>query len=651
MRLLLLILALRTIKSGIIKGNKYETFETNNKKYTKIRNSPERELAGGEGDKEKNIDPSVFLEAVQQMVYSILEKHYPGKVRSGDKEIVVHKGSEEKTFFKLTFKSIEGGILDIPMVETSIDLGMLDYKFAIQRTPLRGAPVRKIKLSINNFIFLSKQYIQDISDVAGEMSSTLALILEANGGKAPEERRLVELKDYKPSKIKHMPLLSAFREKPLDLKRRTYTVDTPECNKVFARALKITKDNNQMKRKKSRKLLKAPDQLTESDGQFIRNKRDFMSDDRFVNDLFMNFVMVEAMTGGDESQPHKANFVLSPVSTELGDVRGEIFMSNTAVIMTLSHPSFIITANIYFPSKRNVLKNLVVIIEDARKLAKMLHNLGDLQAWRDHRHLGYEKQVIITELLQPTLLYYLFRQEFDNRTNGMTVTGPDHKGKILSYQHTENMDSDEWKMEIKDERNTPRKKILESEIKFFEYGDGFQVGYFISKLYIYGMQLELGVRQFPDYSMFNQHVLAIRYIDMQAEFVTRYLELNVPGDFITPFPIQELIYNKEPPAMSKNTDFRYNGVRSVDVLLDSTPIVNYDENIMYESSLCPLRGIEFDDTIKMSMDGESFIYKMNFGSRNKIRWDVDYCSVASVVADDKGEERRLQDKSDEGFLV
>lgn len=619
----------------------------------RIANRGERRLTG-EGDEKEKQDMLNFQISMSGLIKKeVGERYGADNVEGNITPLNIKKPGGKESLFKVNVQQKIDEILELPMVEVTLELEMITYSFALEKTPLRGAPERKCQLILNNFFFLVDQYISEISDVKGDMADMMTLVMPSppRGG----DRMLVELESRAPSRIQSLPIQSHIKMRALNLRKKRYTSRDKAVQASISRTLELLarpKKPAGARSLKSRDEL--PQELDPSSPKYLTNKKKIFSSGKLNSDLFMDLVVTDGINGGDEDMPNELTYRLSPSEGELGEVKCKMTKDQQGVTNYCSHPAMSWTFVLSFPTKRFVLMHLENHLKEMERDFELIHKLNHLRLWKDTGNDQMARQRVITELMQPVLLYFLFRQEFDNRTQGLTETNDGFRGQYLEYEHTDALNDDVWWMRLFDVQSKPRREILDNNITFNDYGEGFLLAYFTSTCFIRDKKLKMGLRQFPDDSMFNQHVLAVKYIDMLAEFVTRMMHLPVPTDYVTPFPVQSLIYPSQDaiPAMERKY-VQYFGPKTTHDLVNSPPVQNFDDSMKYQAKLCPLVGIEYDDEIvSKSIMGKGPGYELRLGSRDRFRWMVDYCSFPVLLSGGEGEgERRLEDEREEGFLV
>lgn len=647
-----LLLLLHCSFSKFIKRGKSHRAETHNFNLKRIYNRGERQLAG-ESDEKQSVDMTAFKMAMTELLKKEIGARYGADNVKGETDmLVIKKQNGEGVLFKVAVEQMDDEILEIPMVEVTLMLEVITYTFSLEKTPLRGAPEKKCQLIMNNFFYLVDQYISEIGDLKADLGATLALVLPHPPKR--NDRMLVDVPNKRASLIKSLPIQSHIKMFSLNLKAKRYISKDKEIRKNIENVFdKISKKRASAQPRQLKGRDDLPPELPASDPKYLTPKKKLFSQGKLSSDLFMDFVITDGVNGGEEDLPNELNFKMSPSEGELGEIKCTCKKLKIGILAYCSHPAMSWTFYISFPTKRFALLHLESMLEDMARDFKLIHKLNDLQFWKDTGGDHMSKQRVVQELIQPVYLYYLFRQEFDNRTQGLTETYNGFDGDFIQYMHTDFLEGDTWWMKLYDVKSKPRREMLFNNITFNEYGEGFLVCYYEATSYIRDKSLKMGLRQIPDESMFNQHMLAVKYIDMMSEFVTRMMHLPVPDDYILPFPIQNLIYpNKDAIPEMERQITQYFGPKTTHDLINSPPVANYDDSIKYVSEICPLLGIEYDDEVvsKMSL-GKGPGYELRLGSRSRMRWRVDYCTYPMALTGGEGERRLQQEEEVEGFLV
>jgi len=657
LEVLMLLCLLHFTETKFIRKSGVKLVNQNGFNMVNIRNKGDRQLTK-EGEEQDKVNMTAFVLAISELIKKEVSSRFgDDNVHATENSIVVMNSKGRTQLFKVDIEPFDDETLELQMAKVTLNLGVMTYVFSLEKTPLRGAPEKKCQLIMNNFFFIAEQYISEIFDVKGDLGASLTLVLpEPEGGEnTQEERRLREIRNKRADLIQSLPIQSHIRVFSLDLKHKKYISKQKKYQHGLDDAIRHLEQMKERKLKE-RKLAGTatfPETLTKADIKFMVNKKKIINEAKLNSDIFLELVLVDGINGGDEDNPEELNFRLSPTEGELGEIRVSFRKIGHQVMVFAAHPSMTWTFLYSFPTKRFVIKSFMNSLFEIERDFKIIHKLNHLQTWKDNGDDHMAKQRVIRELIQPTLLYFLFRQEFDNRTDGITVTKNGFDGEIIKYVHTEKLREDTWWMKIFDVQSNPTRELLFDNITFNQLGEGFLVAYYESTIYIKDKSLKMGLRQFPDESMFNQHYLAVKYIDMQAEFVTRMMGLSVPSDYVTPLPVTSLIYPSQDaiPEMRRdlNPGRKLHNIRE---LVNSPPIQNFDDMIKYESKLCPILSMEFDDSIKISRakNGQSLGYRFETGNRSQFRFLPDYCSYPVPLAGGEGGERRLSDDV-EGFLV
>ena len=638
-------------QTKLVKKSSLDLFENPKRTWTDVYNRGQRLLEGEAGSK-------ISMETFKQSVSALIEKDIKDRygeesITRNETEMNVKNTATNAQMFSVIITATEGDILEIPMVKVELELGSISYTFMLEKTPLKGAPASKCKLIMNNFFYNVDQYISTIEDVLPDLSVALSMILVQPKGKSggDGDRILKMVTERKARTLKTIAVQSAIQIYPLNLNKKRYTSKKPEIQKNIS---ELARELTQKKETKARKLTgeSTPDVLTAENIKFMHNKRDMFSDKKLDHDGYNKMALVSAPILNDTKET--ISCVLAPAASEIGDVTMSVSKVNRGIQIIYEHVAVIIVYFLSIPSKRFVIKNVPNQIKDVRVVLDIVFNLNNLRMWFDNGNDLYPRQRVIKELFQPTLIYLMYREYFDNKTDGITEADNGFEGNLLKYKHSNSITDDNWWMEVYDMRPSP-KQLFHDKIGFSEYGEGFLVAQYETHNFFMGYNVKLGLRQFPDMSMFNQHFLCVRYIQMQVEFAVRVLNLKIFRDYVAPFPIQYLQYGDESkiPIMQKKWWTMPQPKRIRD-LTDSPPVQNFDENVRLKAKLCPIASLEFKDSIRIhsSSGGSGMSYSLSQNGRTSMVWEVDYCTYPeNIEGGGGGGERRLSENEEEGFLV
>ena len=649
-KLTLLSLLMNT-QSKLVKRSSMDQFDIPKRTWVDVHNRGQRLLSD---EPTKKISNEEFKEAISALIEKDIKDRYgEDSVTKNTIQMNVKNTATDSHMFSVALSIPEGDILQIEMVKVELILGSIEYSFMVEKTPLKGAPTSKCKLIMNNFFFLADQYISTIEDVLTDLTVALNMILVSprlkKGG--AEERILKEVTERRARTLKTIPIQSAVQIFPLKLNKKRYTSEKPEIQKNITR---LSRELFEKKEQPARKLTGegAPDVLTAQNTKFMHNKREIFTDSKLEHDGYNKLALVSAPVLSDTKEQITA--VMAPSASEIGDVTMTVSVVNKGIQIIYEHVAVTIVYFLSIPSKRFVIKNVPNQVRDLRVILEIVFNLNNLRMWFDNGNDLYPRQRVIKELFQPTLIYLMYREYFDNKSDGITEARNGFDGSILKYKHSNSITDDNWWMEVYDMRPEPS-QLFHDKISFSKYGEGFLVAHYETHNFYMGYDVKLGLRQFPDMSMFNQHFLAVRYIQMQVEFAVRVLNLKIFRDYVAPFPIQYLKYVGEDsiPIMQKKW-WTMPQPKRIRELTDSPPVRNFNENIRLKSKLCPIASLDFKDSIRIHNSSKGGMsYSLSENGRTSMEWEVDYCTYEENIDSGAGggEERRLADDGEEGFLV
>ena len=645
-------------QAKLVRTSGNEQITKSNNSWVDVYNRGQRHLEGEAGKK-------ISMEAFKMSIKALLEKEIKDRfgeesLSQNDTEIFVQNPETKVKIFTVKVEETDDEMLQLPMVRVELVLGMIAYTFMLEKTPLKGAPASKCQLIMNNFFYLVDQYIVALDDLLPDLGVALGMMIVSPRGKQKEagkDRILREVSQRRVKQLKTIAIQEATQVYPLNLEKKRYTSKNEDIQKnirKFGRQLKNIKRHVQ-DRNLTGEGGDSPDVLTAANIKYMTNKAEVFSGSKLKSDIFMKLALVDGPTMTEDK--NSIQMLLSPSESEIGDVTFTISKLNNGIQKEFRHPAFTVIYMESIPTKRFCLKNLPNQFKEVIRVLEIVFNLNNLRMWFDNGNDLYPRQRVIKELFQPTLIYLMYRQEFDNKTDGITEADNGFDSNILKYKHSNAITDDNWWMEVYDMRPEP-KQLFHDRISFKEYGEGFLVAHFETNNFFLNQNIRLGLRQFPDMSMFNQHFLAVRYIQMQVEFAVRVLNLKIFRDYITPFPIRALEYPDKGsiPIMQKKW-WTLPQPKRIRDLTDSPSVQNFDEKIKMKSELCPIASLEFSDSIRIhpSSGGSGMSYSLSHNTRAGMAWEVDYCSYPESVdaGGGGGEERRLSDDAEnaEGFLV
>ena len=642
---------------------------------TKISNRDSRKLPDEKEppalDVVKRVTLKGFMLDIVQFIHSAIEMHVSGAIirAQGNNGAEVYHGGEK--LFTYTWDKIEDEELDIQEVKFEFINIVIESTLTIEKTRIHDYVKDYVMQFFGNFLLKVQQTVLSCPHIFGDLKATLSYINVSPEysdddldyrPKKKEERRLAlkTTDDLAKSLLEYRPIYSHTSVKVLDLKNKRYSSKNP---KVLAFLKNYELKPYHRISKQERRLTvegegeeeeEGPQVLKRSNPRYVANKAHF-----FKPDLLSNMDKIRLAIGTVGMQDGKIKFTLIPSRPNLSMIRGEVQImpgNNTPVTITFKSSSFMSTMHVSIPTKRFIIKHLRLETEAITKVLQILDHLNDLRVWRDYYQWekAQEKhQYEIVDFMQPNVLYMMFRAEFDNLTDGQTASEIYGRSNWLSFEHTTSEEATVWWLVIYKHALGRRHEVVRNLMAFSELGKDFAIFTYAAEITVNESVLGLGERFFPDNSMFNQHFLVRRFLDLQVEFVVNGdADLQPYKENITPFMTNAFRYTDvlEIPAVAnpdQNTDMtKYfyaiesNGKDSLEIKQPGCTVV---------SQLCPVLSSEYNDSINLSNGQYSFGQ-----GRFSFRPDIDYCytmqcrdwaAILKLMKGDEGgeAERRLRE--------
>ena len=496
--------------------------------------------------------------------------------------------------------------------------------------------------------------IERDSLVANVKEEQAERLLMKNDNKIPEvsekeERALKEFDFLNNDRFKlKQPIMGEIRAFPLDLKNKRYSSIKPEIIKKFQA---VEENYEKLKREKNKRdrLLSPARKLVDEvlpieSKRFLHKRLQIFKEEQIKNRMFLKLALV-----GDIVKKEDAlYFRLVPSRRNLAEIKCSLHSNSKGIQIFFDSESFSSVLTLSIPTKRFVIKHLRNELDNIIKLLTIIDNLNEIRAWVDTGATKESKQIEVKDLIQPSVIYMMFRKEFDNISNGQLETpNPNAHTNRLQYHVCSDINNPDWWFDIYDTQVTsPVHKLAHNDLAFEDMKD-FPIMRYTSYIYTNLIdRIGLGPRWFPDASMFNQHYLTVRYMDLQVQFAVKSMRVDVPRDHITPYPVEAMIYHHHEniPTFTRYNTLSNNMLSTSDIV-GSPEISSFVQGIEYHEYLCPIYSEEFDDYIYLMVHPDGRMnYEFKTG-RGRYRRDVDYCvhkTEEKPEGDgDGGEERRL----------
>ena len=664
-----------------------------------------------------------FMKSVNDYMKQLASENFPsGEVRDTNGRTYVINGPDTMYKFKC-----EQGKEDEVKCEFKNDV--VSSEFMLEKTRVVDFVKAKIKLYVGGYVLLVKQTVLSIRNIYSDLEQVasysceniygktdLAAVDYDNGAKELEkqreaekgERRLTDeqpsqytftpkdakqdrilnddlriSKDFdwvpQPHKLKYKPVYSHITMFDLDLKNKTYISKKKKVRDFIRRTLpKIVQNSNT----RERSLEGGEDDAPEASGdakQMLRDKgiEIIGKNDPFYTNpkaivygpgiLQSKEIMILAFKKGSMPVGNVYRFTLIPSRTNLEDVHCELhIIKGKMVTVIFQSTTFTSVLNISIPTSRFILKHIRLEFENIERLLQIVDNLDYLREWIDNTEHNSPQQYSILENVQPNVIYMMLRADMDNLSDGQTAAPTMEEGTTLAYSHSENDDMTKWFVDANQIDKGMRTLVIHMLMTFTTLGPDFEVFDLAAQVNFKGTKIWLGVRKFPDYSMYNQHFLCKRYLDLIAEItINSTPSFQSYKEIITPFAVSAFRYTSAeniPKLDFPETMEEYNNLIDASEMVDSLPLEVNEDGVMIELKLCSVRSQEFVDYIRLGRGGYSFLDRDIY-----LRPDIDICHVITRpnIAqdddsaeglegegnDDKNERRLLQVLKAEGELV
>jgi hypothetical protein len=546
---------------------------------------------------------------------------------------------------------------------------VITMDLSIEKTKLKDYVQDYLFFYISNGVLSVRQTVLTTDDIYADLGSMIMYVCDEPRGEVDlvftkyqgsdtgegdkEERRLsLEEKDkIMENQLNAKPIYSAIKVFPLNLKNKKFISKKPGVMN-YIRNLELP-EIKAFQPRAERRLSGIPLYRKPGEIGFVHSKLGYFRDNTLQNKDNLKL----SSDGHFHNDKKAITFKLFSSRPNLPDIdaRLSILGGTNPAKLTFNTTSFYIEMEFSVVTLRFVLLHTRLALEEMVGYLQIIDHLNDLRVWRDF-YPGYTKyHWRIHEFFQPALIQMMYREMFDNMTDGQTAQkDPEGKGSLQMHYFTSDTGDDLiWEFEV----TTKNGKLLDNKIAFYTFGEDMETAYMTGELYSgsQGKSVNFGNREVPSESMFNQHFLLKKYMEMQVEFVIRSsIEFKDYKDDITPFITDAYKYSEyeEIPEV-RNPDpgkplegYRYStdrlGAKKLEVTVPGDKI---------EFQLCPVLSTEYHDTIQRTPRGYIFT-----GGRFYFRKDIDYCYKVSNPAEDnyarlaklaKGgegsEERRLKE--------
>ena len=632
----------------------------------------ERKLTGGEGKEgeegktefHKKVTKEMFMAAVLKFLNEEITSYgYTSKIILDEQNGFNYYDNKGNNILTVEAQVDHEDNISEKEVKVVFKSNIIEFTLKVEQTRLKDYVKEYVLFYVNKALFAVRQTVFSIHDLQGEFNKMLSYVCDQVGGEYPlvftkymgerinqdeGERRLRQISDdYIKRQLKAKPVWGVIKNKFLDLKNKKYTSSKPGVYQHVRRlALKDT-GRNARKRSPQERMLKVrgPDhplfiepKLTKFFPEALTEGKDHL---RIATDA----------NGKIQGNTLRYNIYLSRPNLSDGELIIIYSNKEKPITMEFKTNAVQLMVSVSVHSLRFAIKHGRLALENFTSIMQIVDHLNDLRVWRDFFPGATKYHYRINEFFQPALIQMMYREVFDNMTDGATAMSDLHSGENLSYHFDTSLDMIKWEMEVKEKGHV----ILRNDIQFMQMGEDFETAYMTATAFIGNdyTELNLGNREVPSESMFNQHFLLKRFMELQVELVVRSsIQFFDYKDDITPFIIEAYSYTDfdEIPAVQRpKPGVPLFGYRYSTEVRNSNKLEPSEFGDRIDFKMCPVLSTEYHDIIEIDDEG----YYDYFGGRFYMRKDVDYCYSISneqkmklkllAGEDQKGEEeRRLQ---------
>lgn len=600
---------------------------------------------------------------------------------TGEKYIYVRNN---QVLLTVEFELKDEEVMKFQYVEIQFVNAVIQLELKMEKTKMEGYVADYMLFYTSNAVISIQQTVLTIDDISMDLGLMLNYVCETSRDAKPliftkykgkpkpkqEERELhliSKTHDNLERALKNKPIYSAIKVLPLDMKNKKYisskpgvmeyikNLELPPSPRYEPRARQLTNEGEEVG-----DLRKDHETLKPGHSHFLVNKLSSFNENTMQNkdNLRLGVGRIEKISENELRFP----FYTSRSNTL--DLMGyfKVKGANQPMEFTIISPSFEIVLKIYVQTKRYGVKQTRIMIEKTVVIVQIFDHLNDLRVWRDFWPGHTKHQWRVHELIQPSVIYMMYREMFDNMSDGQTAqANPEDEG-ILHYTHTvtDNGEAGIWDFNVYSDSH----HMLSDRITSKTMGEDFPTAYMTGEMFLNdGIEqgIYFGNREVPEESMFNQHFILKKHMELQVEFIIRSSpEFIDYKDDITPFITDAYNYVDLDDAPEVRNPDPKRGLRgykySTDVVgANKLEVKTPGDHIIFK--LCAVLSTEYHDNIQLTRDGYIFV-----GGRFFFRKDVDYCYEVTNPSEDRlkllqqqhenpGEEDRILKEISLGQLV
>lgn len=629
-----------------------------------IRQIPvERDLGG---DEDKPVSLPVLRLMVEKFIKKEIGNYFDGsKIHGSEKQFQVMINEHELFLLKVMETTDE--VAKMESVVIQMNNPVLNSIISLEKTNFRPYVKMYLKLFLHNYFLKMRQVVISLEDIATDVGNMLSFVcrgVRAGFRESPDNKqddRLLnsssrglktDLVDYgemdysdnNPDRFKfRFPILKSVMVYPLDLKKVRYTSKKPRIMKQIQDSVVKSPFAGPVFSKLSGRKL-----LSEDSIRFVNPKLKYFSRKELQSDQFLDFGLVDSPTVQEKGGKHAVHFRLTPSRSNLSDVLGEITLENSMVKVQFYNTAFSTTLDLSIPTKRFVVKSIREELDEMIKLLNIVENLTHLREWKHSSNPKTRRQTIIQEFIEPNYIYAMFEEEFHNLSEGASYADDDGQS-VIKITNKNSSDMSAWSSTIYQRIDGILVERIEDVMEFEQYGAPFMImrTYCTLRNLPNADMFYLGSRAVPDMSMFNQHFLVLRNIQLQSEIALHYMKIEIIRGVVFPFITHALLYPSETsvPPMVHDTNPVYD-IRDIKKIYDKGEVSLSEPGTKIGIQMCPIMSeIHSHHIYTQPKDNGGFSFEHS-DFQYKRRWDVDYCSFKIKLPSEgeEADERRVRRK-------
>lgn len=665
----------------VIRMKRGRVLEKTIKQKKKVEDSQPRKLDDGEDD-DLNLNDlpprysfNDFVTDLRNEVMHCVRVYLPSAsiiTQEQSSDVYVNK----KLLFNFSYKEVDDEELKYQEVQYEFKNLAIESKFSLQKVRLNDEVKSYVRMYIGGYLLLVGQTITSLLQVETDIKAVLYLSTfgdqyqeinlnkdkydsyprinsnedgeEEGGG----ERRLLQNYNSKAEELQPK-LRGIITNQELDVKNMKFISHRASVQNAARELMQRNNIGIEYSKIPERRLQdnKETDSGTEDDPlefipmddpKYIHPKIRFHSVGGIQFNLYVFFSYIIKSVSDTEIK-----IILIANDEEFDDIHMNIYFELETGIITIviKNSSFEIKMILTVPTKRFLSKHIRVELEYTQNIALIVQNLNKL-----HTHTYYgDDQTVITENVQPLYIFHFIRAEMDNISDGMSAYPFDGGSPQSISTFFDVSEEGIWQTEY----SYKQKKMGDVRILFNSLAEGIEYFSLEASFIFAGHEINLGERRFPDYSMYNQHYLAKKYVDLfSAIAINSHPELQSYKQLITPFATTAFQYGSDQEMPQPFPDFskKIINIKNESEIRHAETLTLDDLGVSISISLCPVIADLFVDLyFQDHSNGYAYATPRRFS-----RMGIDYCyrkikmPVTQEKDEDSGEgkeERLLKSKN------